>query len=478
MPSTDATVIISSPPVHHDVDIREASPSLSFNVLPLECRQQILRDLPDIESLKSAILSHSSLYSAFSNHKTPIILQVIQRQIPRELLAYAVLCSHARNIEPWTRSKVLDILDLYFNRRPVDSFNWTIGAALDLVSFHESVTFFTNDYIDNALGLVAPLYFPIHAPSETEWCRVARAFYLQEAINHLFRFRNIEEHWINGRIKSSRLSPSDFRPQERIEIFYSKHAPWEMEQIGAVNEYLYWKISPGMSIPCYVSCFCSAHDVEFGYCVVYFSDNETWEADMGSQHKRGFLLKGLAVLHQFVARANHNSRLGLISIRNLCCSTWLLINQLECLEIFAAQGFGGTFYRDLTPEQNAELLGNPFAYDSDCGPKQAWQWAHRDTRCCYLVCSKEHRELRRLGYVMWDNQRLQQWRALGAPFQAPQEDDDSQTRRRWMAMWPSMEKRQRMYEHGARGWWDGEDGEGIRWIHGAKSPQTQRRLLQ
>ena len=239
--------MISSPPVGQNADIREASPPCLFNALPLECRQHILCDLPDIESLKSVLLSHSSLYSAFYNYKTPIILQIVQRHIPRELLAYAVLCYHARKIEPWTRAKVLDILDLYFNCRLVESFEWTIGAALNLVKFHESVTFFANDYIDNALGLVAPLNFPVHAPSETEWCRVARAFYLQETINHLFCFRNREERWITGGIKYARPSTSEFQHREKYEIFFGKHAPWEMEQIGAVNEYLYWKISPGIS---------------------------------------------------------------------------------------------------------------------------------------------------------------------------------------------------------------------------------------
>lgn len=188
----------------------EGSPPFSFDVLPLECRQQILCDLPDIGSLQSAILSHSSLYSAFYNHKNAIILQIIQRHIPRELLPYTVLRFHARNIEPWTRAKVLDILELYFNRRLVDSFKWTIGAALALVTFHGSVTFFTNEYIDNALGLVAPLNFPTHAPSEAEWTRVARAFYLQETINHLFCFRNQGERCISGGIPYARPLDLEF----------------------------------------------------------------------------------------------------------------------------------------------------------------------------------------------------------------------------------------------------------------------------
>ncbi|EAW20366.1 uncharacterized protein NFIA_100030 [Aspergillus fischeri NRRL 181] len=467
---TDAAAMISSPPVRQDADRREA-PSFSFNVLPLECRQQILCDLPDTESLKSAILSHSSLYSAFYNHKTPIILQIIQRHIPRDLLAYAVLCSHARNIEPWTRAKVLDILDLYFNRRLVESFKWTIRAALDLVKFHESVAFFADDYIDNALGLVAPLNFPIHAPSETEWCRVARVFYLQETIGHLFCFRNRGERWITGGINYARPSPSEFQHREKFDIFFGKHAPWEMEQIGAVNEYLYWRISPAFNN-------IAAHDVELGYYTVYFSDNETWEAFMGSQHKRGFLLKGLTALHRFVIRANHHSRIELISVRNSRCSNWLLVNELEFLQRFAVGPLGAMFYRDLTAEQIDEVVRKPFAYESDCGPQQAWQWAHNDARCYQIICDKEHRELRRFGYVMWDSQRLEKWRDLGGPFQVPQQDDDIRAGRRWMAMWPLIEKRRKMYEHGARGWWDGENGEEIRWIHGEKLPETQRRLLQ
>lgn len=142
------------------------------------------------------------------------------------------------------------------------------------------------------------------------------------------------------------------------------------------------------------------------------------------------------------------------------------------------QGLEPVFYRDLTPEQIAEVVGESFAVDSDCGPRQAWEWAHLDTRCFGLICAKEHRKLRRFGYVMWDQQRLQQWGAIGAPFQAPQQDNEDEVGRRWVSMWPSIQQRRKMYEHGARGWWNGQDGEGIRWVHGVKLPETQWRLLQ
>ncbi|KAF7122477.1 hypothetical protein CNMCM5793_000502 [Aspergillus hiratsukae] len=423
MPSpTDPTVMSSSPSIQQDPNMREGSPPFSFDVLPLECRQQIL---------------------SFYNYKNAIILHIIERHIPRELLPYDVMCSHARNIQPWTRAKVHDILELYFNRRLVDSFQWTIGAALALVKFHESVTFFTNDYIDSAL----------------------------EAINHLFCSRNERERWISGGIPYARPSPSEFSPREKFEIFFSKHAPWEMEQIGAVNEYLYWKISAAFNN-------IAAHDVELGYYTVYFSDTETWEAVMGSQHKRGFLLKGLPALHRFVTRANHHSRIGLISIRNSRCSNWLLVNDLIYMQKFRMQSLEPVFYRDLTAEQIAEVVGESFAVDSDSGPQQASEWAHLDTRCFRLICAEEHRDLRRFGYVMWDQQRLQQWGAVGAPFQAPQQVDENEVGRRWVSMWPSIQQRQKMYEHGARGWRNGQDGEGIRWVHGAKLPETQRRLLQ
>lgn len=136
------------------------------------------------------------------------------------------------------------------------------------------------------------------------------------------------------------------------------------------------------------------------------------------------------------------------------------------------------FYRDLTPEQIAEVVGEPFAIDSDSSPQQAWEWAHLDSRCFGLMCAKEHRELRRFGYVMWDQQRLQQWGALGLPFQAPQQDDEIEIGERWASTWRPIQQRRKMYEHGARGWWNGRDEEGITWIHGVKLPETKQRLLQ
>lgn len=67
----------------------------SLRSLPTEVKQAILCHLPDLHALKAAILSHSSIYSAFLDGKELIALRVLLNFIPRGLLPDAALAFDA-----------------------------------------------------------------------------------------------------------------------------------------------------------------------------------------------------------------------------------------------------------------------------------------------------------------------------------------------------------------------------------------------
>jgi len=61
---------------------------------------------------------------------------------------------------------------------------------------------------------------------------------------------------------------------------------------------------------------------------------------------------------------------------------------------------------DLVPEGGTLLIKQPFFYDPDSGPVDAWRLSHQEeTRANWVYQGNRH-HLRRWGYVMWDRSRL------------------------------------------------------------------------
>jgi hypothetical protein len=222
-----------------DTDMDSNVPPYSRSALcslPIECRQTILGHLPDLQTLKAAILSHSALYSAFIGGQGSILQGIMLGMVSPELLPDAVFAfnSSRLEIEPWTREKVLSIIDEHQPHRIPPSFKWTPHAALKIQESHEHVRFFTSDFSTAALSVQPAL--PAYPLSTSEWCRVARSFYRFEIYTHLFKRRDVPK---------SKSSP-DFDYEEQWDIYYQQFAAWELEQIVCVSEHLFRRIAVRM----------------------------------------------------------------------------------------------------------------------------------------------------------------------------------------------------------------------------------------
>ena len=119
-------------------------------------------------------------------------------------------------------------------------------------------------------------------------------------------------------------------------------------------------------------------------------------------------------------------------------------------------------FKDYDQEQ-ASCLQVSCTVDPDPGPGEAWRWAHFELARPQFVCGLETRELRRWGYVMWDHSRLVDSGIFDSPFDIPPEPDLNEIRRRAEAVIPSMIERRKLYQRGARGWWDEGDESQLTW---------------
>lgn len=213
--------------------------------LPTEVRQAILCQLPDLHALKAAILSHSSIYSAFLDGKELIALKVLLNVIPHGLLPDAAFALDASSIEgwtwsrgattqDWTREKVISILERHKNYKIPKSIS--LKDAFSMQKLYRIVEIFTLDFITAALSRNPAL--PQSPPSTQEWNRVARSFYRFEVYRHLFRNRDSYDY--DDKFERPKVS-RDFEDKEQWAVYYKHYAVWELEQLATVGEYLFRK---------------------------------------------------------------------------------------------------------------------------------------------------------------------------------------------------------------------------------------------
>lgn len=127
------------------------------------------------------------------------------------------------------REAVTDYVARNLRQRPTPPRPWTLNEALRLERLHVSVDWFANKFATEALAK-DPLSRS-HAPViPQEKARFQRALYRFEIYCNLFR---------EVKRVQSLVCP------EQKTVFFSNFAPWEIEQIGCVHDYLIRAIIPG-----------------------------------------------------------------------------------------------------------------------------------------------------------------------------------------------------------------------------------------
>lgn len=203
-----------------------------FLALPPDCLYLIMDQLTTVASLESLILSHSVFHGSFLRRKSLTIRHVWENEIntpPRALVANAHAIIRAKRVIKWGRETYDDVLAFFFDQRMFDEMDLTMEETAWIRDFHQSAVFFATDFVKSALSEHPLTGKPTIAPAfvtPSEWYRIIRAFYRFEFYVKVYA-RN--RKW-NQRI---RLIPS----------FAKRFAVWELEQICAVGEYLFHKLS-------------------------------------------------------------------------------------------------------------------------------------------------------------------------------------------------------------------------------------------
>jgi hypothetical protein len=199
-----------------------------LETLPVETRQAILAELPDVRYLKSAALSCPSLYHAFVSAERILTCKVLQRQIPRDVLPEAVAALQSASVNPWPRLETQNFMSKYFFTRRRPRPKWNLSQALSMVTLYDHVKFFAKQFSYDALNS-SQLENSIYPPSRAEIARIERALYRFQIYCNLF----------------PGLKRPLFDASFQKSVFFNKFSPWENEQVAAIHDYLHRCVSPG-----------------------------------------------------------------------------------------------------------------------------------------------------------------------------------------------------------------------------------------
>ncbi|KAI0426620.1 hypothetical protein F5Y09DRAFT_318433 [Xylaria sp. FL1042] len=390
--------------------------------LPPELVCMALSALPDVESLKVAVLSCPLFYDAFRNAETSITTHVLFNQIDASVLPEAMAAFESSCLRPLdkkrpnpNRDATMNFVTQNLRQRSTPPRNWLLKRALPLGRLHSCVEELAKQFAEAAL--------PESSTTHQERCRIQRALYRFEIYCNLFRELNLEESIIYA---------------DQSNLFFAKFAPWENEQLGCIHDFLVRAVSPAFNEVV-------EHNIAWGHARVAYGYS------MDAPYIQHILSLGLKKLYEITRTEPYEDR-----ERVLCSGPAPPPSHFFLYEGFwyANERSDDFWLESPDPAKDLPYIKQPFYVDQDSGPADAWRWAHYEESWRNWVYQKNRHSLRKWGYVMWDRCRLE---AIGI-FHDPWEETDSDN-----SEWLLDEEEARRRQAELYAWWVCLDDSRLRW---------------
>ncbi|KAK7216576.1 hypothetical protein V2G26_004579 [Clonostachys chloroleuca] len=409
---------------------------MAFDTLPIELRRLILAELDSFSSLAAAILTCRALHSAYLlKPSEAITASILVNQVRYDVLPEVTIAFASSHLPPHSPEASDAFLTTYLVSRTVHPISATIGAYSQLEELNWCVQSLAQRFSDDCLARAETsgdsLSNVAAAPTASELARIERALYRFEIFCNLYY----------------RKSPSQPVSHDSLAAFCLCFAPWENEQLGTILDFLFRIASPAFNDV-------AAHDVTWGNLKIEPA------LFLSSISFQGVLSQGLVKIHAISTAETYDDRYAQLSSDHFLARPDFLNRALRLTARSAVEST--STLSAFSVEDREEYIRRPFFNDPDTGPSDAWEREHLDELSTAFVYQPHHHHLRELGYVMWDQARIDAM----VPFSAPQRTQNivgvtqevSDTR--WLASW---KKRAAIFSRGGRGWWDFEDESRIVW---------------
>lgn len=186
--------------------------------LPTELSGEILSAIDDLPTLSSASLASRTLHNAFANEKRTILSRVLANHMGIDVIADALAAVESidATCEGW---------DPFLVEPDYVPNLLTTDQVYSIAKLSAVVRELAKLFVQSATG-VRP---EIQTPNESELARIERTFYRFETFRDLFGTSSID-------LPTFKMT---------TDAFFAALAPWEVEQLGCIHDFIFHQIKPG-----------------------------------------------------------------------------------------------------------------------------------------------------------------------------------------------------------------------------------------
>lgn len=210
---------------------RGSNERMCITKLPVELVRQTLAAVADLQALRSAVVSCPFFYRAFVGAENSIVEQVLRNHISEELLPELLVAHRSSSLLPSSvdssqgRRILHDLVQQILLGRRTSDVKISFLEALRLGDLYTNVDFFARKFAAETLG-TGPLSHDPFPATHAELTRIRRALCCFELFRNYF-----SKLWTNR----SRM----------YEVFLDRIAPWEIEQLACIHDFLVRAVMPG-----------------------------------------------------------------------------------------------------------------------------------------------------------------------------------------------------------------------------------------
>ena len=227
--------------------VRQEKRRRTLQELPVELLAAIVLQLPTFESLKCVAQSCVIPRAVAHEYEEPACKAVVARTLGWDMFRDALavkesICNPTEHSKfpRWEASKAEAAFNAYASKSHTYAVHWTIAWLTPLFRFHETVEYFADLFANDALPRAEKKLDPTNStgdqqfrtmpPTGSELQRFQRYFYRFELYRNLFGHAD--------------LNVRNYHDNQPAKIFIDSFAPWEVEQLASIYDFLYDKIVP------------------------------------------------------------------------------------------------------------------------------------------------------------------------------------------------------------------------------------------
>lgn len=217
------------------------SPSRLIQSCPLELQVAILTHVPDLQALKSLILSCSAFSTAYYSHQRQVLLHLAQNTFDADKVNIAIplLACRAQHIDVWSPTHLETVTTLL---KAIPEHIEPTKQAIHEISVEECKQMLrlksVASQICNDLISQVPLHHPLEGDdvmsykplSSTEKHRITVAVYRWELWAKLFSKQPPDD-------ASSQDSISGTDSHTQMAVYLARYTRWEQEQLSCLYDY-------------------------------------------------------------------------------------------------------------------------------------------------------------------------------------------------------------------------------------------------